>query len=102
VAVPLSAPSSKRRIPQEVELSQTEDPAAEMARAIGLRPRRPSPKKGGRTCEDCYFWRHMLCALDLDEPCSTFRADGPNGLVPPRQPTLLVRRAAREGLPKVA
>jgi hypothetical protein len=33
----------------------------------------------------------MLCALDLEEPCSTFRADRPEGLVPPRQPRLLLR-----------
>jgi hypothetical protein len=35
----------------------------------------------------------MLCALDLDEPCSTFRPDSSQGLVPPRQPALLVRDA---------
>ena len=34
----------------------------------------------------------MLCALDLDGPCSTFRADSPTGLIPPRQPSLLVRQ----------
>lgn len=32
----------------------------------------------------------MLCALDLGEPCSTFRPDSPAGLTPPAQPTLLV------------
>jgi hypothetical protein len=32
----------------------------------------------------------MLCALELDEPCSTFRPDSPEGLLPPSQPTLLV------------
>jgi hypothetical protein len=42
-------------------------------------------------CEDCYFRKKMLCALDLEEPCSTFRADRPEGLVPPRQPRLLLR-----------
>jgi hypothetical protein len=25
------------------------------------------------TCEDCYFRRNLLCALELDEPCATFR-----------------------------
>jgi hypothetical protein len=35
----------------------------------------------------------MLCALDLDEPCSTFRPDSPHGLVPPRQPALLLRES---------
>ncbi len=46
----------------------------------------------GRSCEDCFFYRHMLCALDLDEPCSTFRLNGPDGLTPPRQPSLLPRK----------
>ena len=35
--------------------------------------------------------RNLLCALDLDEPCATFRPDRPEGLVPPRQPVLLMR-----------
>jgi hypothetical protein len=43
------------------------------------------------TCEDCFFRRRNLCALALDEPCSTFRPDSPNGLVPPRQTSLLAR-----------
>jgi hypothetical protein len=24
-------------------------------------------------CEECYFKRNMLCALDPQEPCATFR-----------------------------
>lgn len=69
-------------------------PSAEVAEALGL-ARRTSKKrrKNGRSCEDCFFHRRMLCALDLDEPCSTFRPDDPAGLVPPRQPALLVRNA---------
>lgn len=69
-------------------------PSAEVAEALGL-ARRPSKKrrKNGRSCEDCFFHRRMLCALDLDEPCSTFRPDDPAGLVPPRQPALLIRDA---------
>lgn len=43
------------------------------------------------SCEDCYFRRNMLCALQLSEPCATFRPDRPEGLVPPRQPSLLTR-----------
>jgi hypothetical protein len=43
------------------------------------------------TCEECYFHRNLLCALDLNEPCATYRADRPEGLVPPRQPVLLMR-----------
>jgi len=47
------------------------------------------PKKP--TCEDCYFQKNMLCALELDEPCATFRQNRPEGLVPPKQPVLLLR-----------
>lgn len=43
------------------------------------------------TCEDCFFRRRSLCALGLESPCPTFRPDTPDGLVPPRQPALLVR-----------
>ena len=50
-------------------------------------PRKPKPP----TCEDCYFRKNMLCALELDEPCTTFRPNRPEGLVPPRQPVLLMR-----------
>jgi len=32
----------------------------------------------------------MLCALELGEPCSTFRPDSRDGLVPPSQPMLLI------------
>jgi hypothetical protein len=38
----------------------------------------------------------MLCALDLDEPCSTFRPNSADGLVPPRQPALLLRQPPDE------
>ena len=43
------------------------------------------------TCDDCFFRCRGLCALDLAEPCSTFRPDSPEGLTPPRQPALLLR-----------
>jgi hypothetical protein len=69
--------------------------ATRIAEALGLRKQGAAKRrrKNGRSCEDCFFHRRMLCALDLDEPCSTFRADGPQGLVPPRQPALLMRDA---------
>lgn len=55
-------------------------------------PPPPMPRKTkAPSCEDCYFHRNLLCALDLGEPCATFRADRPEGLVPPRQPVLLMR-----------
>jgi hypothetical protein len=48
-------------------------------------------RKKKPSCEDCFFHRNMLCALALDAPCPTFRPDTPQGLVPPRQPALLMR-----------
>jgi hypothetical protein len=37
------------------------------------------------TCEECFFRCNLLCSLDADEPCPTFRPDRPEGLRPPRQ-----------------
>jgi hypothetical protein len=36
------------------------------------------------SCEGCFFRQHMLCALDLDEPCPTYRP-AERGLAPERQ-----------------
>ena len=41
------------------------------------------------SCDQCFFRQRNLCALGIDEPCPTFRPDGPAGLLPPRQPALL-------------
>ncbi|HKH13750.1 MAG TPA: hypothetical protein VKA47_03740 [Solirubrobacterales bacterium] len=72
-------------------------PAMEMAEAIGLGRRLVSKRRKGRpSCVDCFFHCQMLCALDLDEPCSTFRPNSDDGLVPPRQPALLLRQAPDE------
>jgi hypothetical protein len=49
-------------------------------------------------CEDCYFRKNMLCALQLDEPCATYRPDSPDGLRPPRQ----LRFAFRQDRPRAA
>jgi len=35
-------------------------------------------------CEDCFFRQNMLCALNLDGPCTTFRP-AERGLAPERQ-----------------
>jgi len=69
--------------------------ATEVAETLGLRRKGAVKRrrKGGQTCEECFFHRRLLCALDLEEPCSTFRPDSPQGLAPPRQPALLVRDA---------
>jgi hypothetical protein len=55
-----------------------------LAKSAGARGKAPR-------CEDCYFRKNLLCSLDLDSPCATFRPDRPEGLVPPRQPVLLMR-----------
>jgi hypothetical protein len=42
-------------------------------------------KKAKRAkCEDCFFQQNQLCALDLGEPCTTFRP-AERGLAPERQ-----------------
>lgn len=47
------------------------------------------------SCEDCYFRRNLLCALDLGEPCGTFRPDAPEGLRPPKQLRFVFRQERR-------
>ena len=47
------------------------------------------------SCEDCFFKRNLLCALDLDAPCATFRPDHPDGLRPPRQLRFTFRNERR-------
>ncbi len=43
------------------------------------------------TCEECYFKRNMLCALDLSEPCATFRPHAAQ-LKPPPQLRFVFRQ----------
>ncbi len=52
--------------------------------------RRSRRAKAKPSCASCYFGVRMLCALELGEPCSTFRPDSPHGLIPPTQPMLLI------------
>jgi hypothetical protein len=42
------------------------------------------------SCEDCYFKQNMLCALDCDRPCATFRPAS-QGLKPERQLAFVFR-----------
>ena len=58
--------------------------------------KRRSPSAPKPRCEDCFFRANMLCALQLDEPCATYRPDGPEGLRPPRQ----LRFAFRQERPR--
>ena len=41
------------------------------------------------TCNDCFFRKTSLCALDLSEPCPTFRPALKGRMVAPRQPRLV-------------
>jgi hypothetical protein len=53
-------------------------------------------KRGTRrvTCEDCYFHQNLLCALELSEPCATFRP-GEAQLKPPPQLQFVFRQERR-------
>jgi len=64
-------------------LSQVQSPPAPATRTRARRKAKPS-------CADCYFGTRLLCALERDEPCTTFRPDHPEGLVPLSQPMLLI------------
>lgn len=46
------------------------------------------------TCDECYFKRHLLCALELSEPCATFRPDSAQ-LRPPQQLRFVFRQEHR-------
>ncbi len=46
------------------------------------------------TCEDCYFKRNLLCALELPEPCATFRPNAAQ-LKPPQQLHFVFRSERR-------
>jgi hypothetical protein len=84
-------------------VTEIEHQARQMAEALGLAKRRASKRRKGRpSCEECFFHCQMLCALDLDEPCSTFRPNSADGLVPLRQPALLVRQQPEEPAAKTA
>jgi len=48
------------------------------------------PKTKPVRCEDCYFRQNMLCALNLDKPCTTFRP-AERGLEPERQLAFVFR-----------
>ena len=50
------------------------------------------PKKTAKvSCEDCFFHKNMLCALDQNEPCPTFRHHE-QGLKPPQQLAFVFRQ----------
>jgi hypothetical protein len=46
------------------------------------------------TCDDCFFRCNLLCALELDEPCATFRPNEAQ-LRPPQQLRFVFRQERR-------
>ena len=50
----------------------------------------PPAKKNKPSCDDCFFRQNMLCALNLDGPCPTFRP-AERGLAPQRQLAFVFR-----------
>ena len=46
------------------------------------------------SCDECYFRCNLLCALDLPEPCTTFRPNAAQ-LRPPQQLRLVFRQERR-------
>ena len=74
-------------------VSNQQQPSDEFLEAVGLTRKARRKGRKGKACADCFFHQRMLCALDLDQPCSTFRPAAQGALVPPRQPALLLRQA---------
>ena len=57
----------------------------------------PTAKSSSKcvSCDDGFFRRTLLCALQEDEACATFRPDHPDGLRPPRQLRFVFRQERR-------
>ena len=54
-------------------------------------PKRATPKV---SCDECYFRVNLLCALELSEPCATFRPNEAQ-LKPPQQLRFVFRQERR-------
>jgi hypothetical protein len=61
---------------------------------LGVASARPKKPR----CEDCYFFKNMLCALEK-KPCPTFRPWHPDGLRPPSQLAFVFRTQPRPETP---
>lgn len=60
----------------------------------GLRAQSRTPQNMKISCEQCYFRVNLLCALELSEPCTTFRPSEAQ-LRPPQQLRLVFRQERR-------
>jgi hypothetical protein len=59
--------------------------------AKATQTKRPARKV---SCDECYFRCNLLCALDLSEPCATFRPNEAQ-LRPPQQLRFVFRQERR-------
>jgi hypothetical protein len=57
-------------------------------------------KARGVTCNDCFFHQSSLCALNLPNPCPTFRPAVGGAMVAPKQATLIPQQ--RREQPRIA
>lgn len=58
-------------------------------------PRKQSKRATRKvTCDDCFFRHNLLCALELAEPCATFRPHEAQ-LAPPQQLRFVFRQERR-------
>jgi hypothetical protein len=65
-------------------------PGSRHCKKRGLTSTMAAAKKKCIRCEDCYFKQNMLCALNLDAPCPTYRP-AEQGLKPQRQLAFVFR-----------
>lgn len=77
--------------PALAEIAQTDAATPADALAAARRKRAPKAKSPKAACDDCWFKRNMLCALDADKPCPTFRHHE-QGLTPPQQLSFVFRQ----------
>jgi hypothetical protein len=73
----------------------TEQPRSEGESVPTKQGKRPAKRSARKvSCEDCFFHTNLLCALELDEPCSTFRPSEAQ-LRPPQQLRFVFRQERR-------
>jgi hypothetical protein len=68
--------------------------SANGGRASGRAAQKPTRAAQKVSCEQCYFRVNMLCALDLPEPCATYRPHEAQ-LKPPQQLRFVFRQERR-------
>jgi len=90
----LSAPPDGALIDRVVPFNQSTRGLGEVLAQRAQGGRTPKRAVQKVSCEQCYFRVNLLCALDLPEPCSTFRPNEAQ-LRPPQQLRLVFRQERR-------